>query len=1018
MSKIPNNIPARSSPGLKRTAPSVDNQDGGEKFDTGELSMSNKKIRVRDYISIATWNVRTLSQIGKVQELSHEMKRYTWHILGLSEVRWKNSGEHHTDEGHILYYSGEPDSHTKGVGFLVNKDCKHSVLGYCPISSRLITIRLRATPFNITVLQVYAPTTDHDDEEVEELYSLIQNAIDKVNKKDIIIILGDWNAKVGADALGDWGNHMGPSCNRLTNERGLRLLEFASYNNLTLANTLGEHKASRRWTWHAPNGRNHNQIDYILVQNRFRTGINKAKTRTFPGADIGSDHDLVIMNFKVRLKKIKTHSNMRMKFNLDKLKDRDISKAFLATIGGRFAPLMTMEENVETLATSFSKIMTETATEVLGKQRRKTQRWTTDDILDLCDRRRELKKDKNTENGAQEYRLVNKMIRKKMKRAKEEWIEAQCTEIEDNLNRNNSRRAYQIVKELTQQRQAKVSTIHDKDGNCLIEEEEILKRWTEYCSELYNQPTLGDPNILIGPESSNEDDFPILRSEVEAAIRSLKKGKAAGIDNVPGELIQHGGEATTDILHLICSKIWQTGEWPTIWTQSLIITLPKKGNLQLCSNHRTLSLITHASKVMLRVILNRLRPQAEEIIAEEQAGFRRGRSTTEQIFNLRVLCEKYSQHQQHIYHMFIDFKKAFDKVWHDALWATMKRYNMGQKLIETIKQLYAKATSAVLFNGKVGEFFRTTVGVRQGCLLSPTMFNTFLEMIMTEALEHHNGSVSIGGRTITNLRFADDIDGLAGTEEELISLANRLEETSTRYSMEINPEKTKIMTNNKDGIEARITVSGQEIEEVDHFKYLGAIISEEGSKQEILSRAAQTSTALAKLRPIWQDKNISLKAKLKLLRTIVFSVFLYASETWTLTADLQRRINAVEMRCYRRILGISYTDHISNERIRRAIRQQLGQYEDLLTTVRKRKLKWYGHVTRTDGLAKTILQGTVRGKRKRGRQRKRWTDNIAEWTEKNFATSQALAQDRGGWNRLVRSSTVQRPHDPGGLRDQ
>ena len=93
----------------------------------------------------------------------------------------------------------------------------------------------------------------------------------------------------------------------------------------------------------------------------------------------------------------------------------------------------------------------------------------------------------------------------------------------------------------------------------------------------------------------------------------------------------------TDILTSICNKIWQTGEWPTPWTQSLIITLPKKGNLQQCQNYRTISLISHASKVMLRVILNRLRPQAEEIIAEEQAGFRRGRSTTEKVFNLRVL---------------------------------------------------------------------------------------------------------------------------------------------------------------------------------------------------------------------------------------------------------------------------------------------------------------------------------------------------------------------------------------------
>ena len=125
---------------------------------------------------------------------------------------------------------------------------------------------------------------------------------------------------------------------------------------------------------------------------------------------------------------------------------------------------------------------------------------------------------------------------------------------------------------------------------------------------------------------------------------------------------------------------------------------------------------------MLKVILNRFKPQAEEIIAEEQAGFRPNRSTTEQIFNLRVLCEKYSQHQQDIFHVFIDFKKAFDRVWHDALWATMNKFNMGQKLIHTIKELYSKATSAVLVQGTVGKWFRTSVGVRQGCLLSPTFF--------------------------------------------------------------------------------------------------------------------------------------------------------------------------------------------------------------------------------------------------------------------------------------------------------
>ena len=169
---------------------------------------------------------------------------------------------------------------------------------------------------------------------------------------------------------------------------------------------------------------------------------------------------------------------------------------------------------------------------------------------------------------------------------------------------------------------------------------------------------------------------------------------------------------------------------------------------------------------MLKIILNRLKPQAKKIIAEEQAGFRAGRSTTEQIFNLKILCKKHIQHQQDLYHVFIDFKKAFYRVWHKILWATMKRYNISANLIQVIKNLYDKATSAVLFNSSVGDWFRITIGVRQGCLLSPTFFNILLERITTDAIKDHEGTASIGDRTVPNLRFADDIDGLEGEEEE------------------------------------------------------------------------------------------------------------------------------------------------------------------------------------------------------------------------------------------------------------
>ena len=155
---------------------------------------------------------------------------------------------------------------------------------------------------------------------------------------------------------------------------------------------------------------------------------------------------------------------------------------------------------------------------------------------------------------------------------------------------------------------------------------------------------------------------------MEAAVQLLEKGKSAGVDNIPAELAQAGGEDVITALTTICRTIWQAGEWPTPWTQSLVITLPKKGNLQQCQSYRTISLISHPGKVMLKIILNRLKPQADKIIAEEQSGFRAGRSPTEQIFNLQSLCEKYPQRQQDLYHVFIDFKKAFDRDWHAAFW--------------------------------------------------------------------------------------------------------------------------------------------------------------------------------------------------------------------------------------------------------------------------------------------------------------------------------------------------------------
>ena len=162
-----------------------------------------------------------------------------------------------------------------------------------------------------------------------------------------------------------------------------------------------------------------------------------------------------------------------------------------------------------------------------------------------------------------------------------------------------------------------------------------------------------------------------------------------------------------------------------------------------------------------------------------------------------------------------------------------------------------------------------------------------------------------------------------------------------------------------------------------------------------------TAATLTKLDIIWKNKAIKLSSKIRLMRSLVNSVFLYACETWTLTAELEKRVQVLEMRCFGRLLSISYKNHITNEEVRNQIEQASGPYEDL-STIKRHKLIWFGHVIRGGELAKTVLQGTVGGGRKRGIQKKRWENNIAEWTGLKLSEAIGHVEDRERWRELVR----------------
>ncbi|KAI8494650.1 hypothetical protein Bbelb_278760 [Branchiostoma belcheri] len=275
------------------------------------------------------------------------------------------------------------------------------------------------------------------------------------------------------------------------------------------------------------------------------------------------------------------------------------------------------------------------------------------------------------------------------------------------------------------------------------------------------------------------------------------------------------------------------------------------------------------------------------------------------------------------------------------------------------------------------------------------MFNLYLEKIMQDTLQDYYTSISIGGRRICNLRFADDIDLLGGSNAELQELTDRLTQSADSFGMEASTEKSKVMVNSRNEVKAVIYMNGEQLEEVDFFTYLGGTITKDGSSQEEVRRRLGVATsAFSRLSRLWKTNNISFSVKHKLYKALVVTILLYGCETWTLLAETEMKIQSFETKCLRRLLQISYKEHKTNKYVRELVQSLVGPQEPLLTTVRRRILQRFGHITRHTSLAKTILQGTLEGGRKRGRQRKTWLDNIKEWTSLNVPELLAAADRR------------------------
>ena len=461
-------------------------------------------------------------------------------------------------------------------------------------------------------------------------------------------------------------------------------------------------------------------------------------------------------------------------------------------------------------------------------------------------------------------------------------------------------------------------------------------------------------------------------------------------------------------------KIWEEEEIPMDWKEGHIIKLPKKGDLSNCDNYRGITLLSTPGKIFNRILLERMKKAVDDILRDNQAGFRSNRSYTDQIATLRIIVEQSLEWNSSLYINFVDYRKAFDSLHRDTLCQLLRHYGIPEKMtLRLIKNSYEDMNCQVVHQGKLSKKFEVKAGVRQGCLLSPFLFLLAIDWIMKGTTEGtRNGIQWTLWNQLEDLDFADDLALLAHSHQQIQDKTSKLKTISSQVGLDIHPQKTQIMKMNTPNADP-VTLGGNRIDEVESFTYLGSIVDRQGGTDaDVKSRIGKARAAFIMLRNIWRSRQLLTKTKLRFFNSNVKAVLLYGSETWRTTKSTTKKIQTFINGCLRKILQIHWPETISN----RDLWQRTGQLE-ADKEIRRRRWRWIGHTLRKPptSITRQALTWNPQGKRKRGRPRNSWRRDLeADTREMGYTWSgiKRLAHGREHWRAAVCGLYPQRVERP------
>jgi hypothetical protein len=603
----------------------------------------------------------------------------------------------------------------------------------------------------------------------------------------------------------------------------------------------------------------------------------------------------------------------------------------------------------------------EVAKEVLGYKKRNSKPWISQRSRELSTEQNDIRNnmedcrdlERRTELRRRRGRVI-KILHRSLKNDQNNFWKEKAVEIEEAGRRGDAYGMFEAVKFVKRCKQVQFrggGGIRDEAGELRTSGKEKCEVFQKYFEKLYN------PEITVNREvledlnrAEDEETEPITMEEIIRAIRSLKNRKAAGSCGIVPEMVKEGGEGMDRSLLQLFRRVWETGGVPEDWKKAIVVPIFKnKGSKEECGNYRGISLLSVPGKLFMRVLLNRIKDPLETEFREEQAGFRRGRSTVEQIFALRQIIEKKWEFGRAVYLAFVDLEKAYDSVWREGMWRMAEHYGVAMRVVTILRNWYRGVCSCVRVEGECSEYFEVGTGLRQGCVMSPTLFNIYMDRMMRKVVEGNaGGGLELGEERLTDLDFADDVALLADSWMALALMLERMEAVTQDYGINISTKKTEVMCVRRE--QERLAVEdvvmrGEMLKQVDEFVYLGSVFTADGRcTRDVERRKAVAATAYNTLESkIWRRREISRGIKMRIFNAVVLPIMMYGATAWALTRTEEKKLDAFEMKLLRRMEGIRWDDFVRNDDIRDRLKQI-----PVSKRLRSGRLSMFGHLERMD----------------------------------------------------------------------